>query len=238
MNNQDWLGQQLVTIKEWRQQYWASMVFALSTPITQKKLDRALSQSPESVKHDRTTTVVKWVFESHHFVLKRYNPRGPWHKIKRALRRSRARRCWLMSYEFQQSGLNVPAPALMYERRFGPIRLMAYFANRFIPGQELLTALPEMDAAQREKVAIAVKHSFKLMHKHRISHGDMKATNLLWFNDLLYFVDLDAARKHRSRVAWQRAHIRDRKRFLKNWREHPELLALFDSRDEEGAKEN
>ena len=227
MIHHDWLEQQLVKVKDWRQQYWASMVFALSTPITQKKLDRALAHSPQSVKHDRTTTVVKWVFESHHFVLKRYNPRTPFHKIKRALRRSRARRCWIMSYHFQRAGLNVPAPALMYERRFGPIRLMAYFANRFIPGEELLTGLATMPPEQQQKVAAAVEQSFKLMREYKISHGDMKASNLLWHNEELYFVDLDAARKHRSRLTWQRAHVRDRKRFYRNWDDAPELQKLF-----------
>ena len=227
MVNDDWLGQQLVKIKEWRQQYWASMTFALCTPITVKKLDKALANAMDSVKHDRTTTVVKWEFESHHFVLKRYNARTQGHKLKRAFRQTRARRCWQMSYEFQHVGLNVAAPALMYEKRFGPIRTTAYYAAQFLPGQELLTALPNMNTRDRKKVLKALRDAYKIMQKHRITHGDMKATNLMWLDDQLYFLDLDAAMIHRSDASWRRAHQRDRRRFLKNWKSDPELKKLF-----------
>ncbi|NNF16636.1 MAG: hypothetical protein HKN70_07795 [Gammaproteobacteria bacterium] len=227
MISDDWLGQQLVRVKEWRQQYWASMSFALCTPITVNKLDKALANAQESVKHDRTTTVVKWEFENHHYVLKRYNARTQGHKLKRAFRQTRARRCWLMSYEFQHVGLNVAPPALMYERRFGPIRTTAYYAAEFLPGKELMVALPNMDSEERTRVALAIKRAYAIMRKHRLSHGDMKATNLMWLDNQLYFLDLDAAAIHRSEATWKRAHLRDRKRFLKNWESHPKLLKMF-----------
>lgn len=228
MISDDWLGQQLVKVKEWRQQYWAAMSFALCTPITVKKLDKALANAIETVKHDRTTTVVKWEFESHSFVLKRYNARTQFHKLKRSFRQTRARRCWRMSYEFQHVGLNVAPPALMYERRFGPIHTTAYFAAEFLPGLELMVALPRMDSRQRKKVFRALKKAYAIMRKYRISHGDMKATNLIWLDDELYFLDLDAAAIHRSDATWRRAHQRDRKRFLKNWQAQPKLLKLFE----------
>ena len=66
-----------------------------------------------------------------------------------------------------------------------------------------------------------------IMQEHKISHGDLKATNLLWVDNQLYFIDLDAARQHKTIASWQRANKRDKKRFLKNWRDTPELEALF-----------
>ena len=65
------------------------------------------------------------------------------------------------------------------------------------------------------------------MQQYKISHGDMKASNLLWVDSELFFIDLDAARQHHSEASWRRANIRDRKRFLKNWRGIPELELLF-----------
>jgi len=187
-----------------------------------------LSDTAAVLKHDQTTTVAKLEFDSKSIVLKRYNPRSQGHKFKRALRKSRARRCWSMSYEFARAGLNVAAPILMYEQRFGPIRLDAYFASEFLQGQELLSALPTMDGGQRAQVVSAVKSAFSKMRAAKLSHGDMKASNLLWVNDALFFIDLDAAQQHSSGVTWRAKHAKDKKRFLKNWRDQPALLALFD----------
>ena len=56
----------------------------------------------------------------------------------------------------------------------------------------------------------------------------MKATNLLWVDGALYFIDLDAAKKHAWwSLTWGKAHAKDKRRFLKNWAEKPDLLSLF-----------
>jgi len=55
----------------------------------------------------------------------------------------------------------------------------------------------------------------------------MKASNLIWDKGKLFFIDLDAATRHQTTWSWRMAHRKDKKRFLKNWREHPKLLALF-----------
>ena len=66
------------------------------------------------------------------------------------------------------------------------------------------------------------------MREAKVTHGDMKATNLMWVNERLFFIDLDGAKKHVSQQSWQHAHKKDVKRFLKNWRDQPDLLSLFD----------
>ena len=58
---------------------------------------------------------------------------------------------------------------------------------------------------------------FETLHVLRISHGDLKATNLLWHGGRVFVIDLDALVQHRSGLAHARAWRRDRERLLRNW---------------------
>jgi len=236
----DWPNQETLTVENWRYRYFLDANYKNSIKPDHEFFDRVLENSDTRLKHDQTTTVASFnidkpdLHKTDHnsaaneaLVLKRYNPRSYWHTIKRALRGTRARRCWCMSYHFRRAGLNVSKPILMYERRYGLLRGDAYFINRYLQGEELLSTLPKMSDAQQQQVAQAVLEAFSLMQSHRISHGDMKASNLLWVDEQLYFIDLDAAQKHRSQIGWDRAHRKDKARFMKNWRSYPELQALF-----------
>lgn len=199
-------------------------------PKSAQELDGLLGNAGKehTLKNDLTTTVARISINQRDIILKRYNPRNTWHKVKRALRKSRARRCWKMSRVFSEAGLNVSPPIMMFEDRIGLIRMNAYFANEFLSGVELLSALPEMQRGERILVKEAITEAFAKLAAAKISHGDMKATNLLWVDQRLFFIDLDAAQRHRWwSLTWQRNHNRDRRRFLKNWEAQPELLALF-----------
>jgi tRNA A-37 threonylcarbamoyl transferase component Bud32 len=223
----DWAKRSVTRSIDWNSRTWVLSEYLGLLPKNAKLLNQLLLDTDAAFKHDRTTTVSRVELAGELMVLKRYNPRNQWHKIKRALRRSRARRCWQMSYAFSEAGLNVAAPILMLEDRFGPFRLNAYFVNEFLEGQELMTLLPSMDDAQQLKVAEAINDAFEKLKAARLTHGDLKASNLMWSNDRLYFIDLDAAQQHRNSVTWLKGHNKDRKRFLKNWQGDSRLLAIF-----------
>ncbi len=230
MNAEHWVDQAATVVRKPRYVLRTGAKSAALLPSTATGLNALLdSAEPEHIlKDDRTTTVVKLSVSEKTFILKRYNPRNQWHKLKRALRKSRARRCWEMSFEFKRSGLNVSPPVMMFEDRYALIRMNAYFVNKFLAGDELLTALPNMPDSERELVKQAVMQAFKKLEESRISHGDMKATNLLWVNGELFFIDLDAAQKHSKwSLTWSKSHLKDKRRFMKNWQGQPELLALF-----------
>lgn len=215
---------------------WKKRVFLVKgkdgTPFDQNinraELDSAIENAQHIYKHDKTTTVAAITIDQQTYILKRYNARNWWHHIKRAFRETRAHRCWRMSTKFEQVGLNVSSPVLMFESRIGPIRTTSYFMNRLLEGEELLQCLPEFDAAQQQQVLSAMQSVFEIMKKHKISHGDCKASNLIWNNQQLFFIDLDAAEQHSNSLTWAKAHNKDRRRFFKNWRDNPELLKLFE----------
>ncbi len=226
-----WVERDIKAVRTLRRVLRTDPMSGDSLPRTAAQLDALLDTVPASdvLKNDRTTTVVKvTVAEGRRLILKRYNPRNKWHKITRALRMSRARRCWKMSFVFKRAGLNVSPPVMMLDDRYGVIRMNAYFANEMLDGRELLTSLPTMSIAEREQVKQAVLEAFTTFDTARISHGDMKATNLLWVNGELFFIDLDAAQRHGMfSLRWRKSRAKDRRRFLQNWQGQPELLALF-----------
>lgn len=223
-----WLKQRTVSVQGWFEKRISVQNYSKQIPLSVDALNNVLANKEMLLKDDQTTTVARYKLLNENMVIKRYNPRTQWHKIKRALRRTRADRCWQMSYIFAQAGLHVARPVLMLEHRFGPIRFNAYFVNQLLEGEELLSALPKMDASEQALVKQAMMLAFQKMNRAMITHGDLKASNLIWKDKTLYFIDLDAAQVHRSKATWAKANNKDRKRFLKNWRDQPALLSLFE----------
>ena len=226
----EWIGQKVLKISKWRYRYWKkanSNTNIFNNHPSNLDLDSFIENSDTVYKNDRTTTVVKLEQDGETYVLKRYNARNQLHKFKRTFRQTRASRCWQMSYQFQQAGLNVAEPVLMYEKRFGPVRADAYFINKFLVGIELLKQLPLMDAVEQQQVVLAITDSFNKMRLNKISHGDMKASNLMWVEGELFFIDLDASKKHLTNFGWNFSHKKDKKRFMKNWENKPKIQKLF-----------
>jgi tRNA A-37 threonylcarbamoyl transferase component Bud32 len=173
-------------------------------------------QNGKILKDDKSTTVVRFKHNDSEYILKRFNSRNRWHSIKRALRTTRAETCWKMSFEFLKVGILVPKPIAKIEKIHGVFKGDSFFISEYIEGEELLTWLPQQPKATTDKVTERVREIFRTLNESLISHGDMKATNLLWFNHDLYCIDLDVAKVHLFKPLFLKAHLRDRKRFCRN----------------------
>jgi len=149
------------------------------------------------LKDDKSTTLVKITHNDKEYVVKRFNPRSAWHKIKRALRKTRAASCWEMSHIFQECGLKVPNPVAKIEKKWG-----CFVTEQII-------------------------EIFSIFKENNLSHGDMKATNLLRCNSKLFLIDLDVAKQHRSGLTFLKAHKRDKKRFCRNGDLFNEMLRKY-----------
>ena len=206
---------------------------ALLNQLLQKKhgkeyLDQLISESNFVLKDDKTTTVILTTIDNVDYIIKRYNARDKRHVLTRAVRKSRAKRCWDMSSAYAKAGLNVARPNFIYEQRIGPFRIDAYLVSEVLLGEELLSILPTMKKEQQSSVVEEINVSFNKMYQANISHGDLKATNLMWVNGEVFFIDLDASRQYSIKSVFDVSHAKDKKRFLRNWQDQPELLALFD----------
>ncbi|WP_332675731.1 lipopolysaccharide kinase InaA family protein [Aromatoleum sp.] len=170
------------------------------------------------LKDGGTCTVARVDLGGRALVVKRYNLKHARHALSRAWRPSRAWHSWLEGHRLRFLGIPTPAPLALVEARVGPLRGRAWLITEHCPGPNLLQHLaPHVAAGPPPAEAAALRALFGALHRQRISHGDMKATNLLWQDGAIVVIDLDAAVQHHSVQAHARAWRRDRARLLRNW---------------------
>ena len=194
---------------------------------TLKNPDLALSD-PECqiIKSDNTTTVGLIFRDSYKIAIKRYNTKNAWHRLRRTVRSSRAENCWHFTRILRSLDISVaPAVAWIQEIQVG-LKGRSWFVSEFVDGISCLDHLKrDVSHAEIEKtLGEIVGILCKLRHKH-ISHGDLKATNILLSDQGPVLIDLDAMRQHKTESTYQQTARKDINRFLRNWQDYPVLLA-------------
>lgn len=176
----------------------------------------AFMATGKRLKDGNTATVVKVEADGRSWVIKRYNVKNFWHGLRRCLRRSRAAVSWCNAHHLQMIGLATVAPLAFVEKRFGPVRMQAYFITEYVPSVELIDDLQERIVSDTELRQLTLM--FRLMSAEQLSHGDLKAKNILISDDTrLLLIDLDVMRHHSRRSVWANYFEKDMQRFLKNW---------------------
>ncbi len=174
-----------------------------------------LMATGEMLKDGGTCTVTR-VDAGMPLVIKRYNLKHWRHALSRAWRPSRAWHSWLAAHRLGFYGIATPQPLAMREERVGPLRGRAFLVTAHCAGVDLLRAL-DPDSEPSLAMQAAIRQLFCTLCELRITHGDLKATNLLWADGQLVLIDLDAMVQHRQVRAFEREWRRDRQRFLRNW---------------------
>lgn len=178
------------------------------SPTLQKLLANPENFCTDLLKNDLATTLWLVPVEGRVFVVKRYNIKNFWYALKRGFTQSRAARNWRNALYLRDCGIPTPTPIAMMEKRFGPWRRTAYFINEYIPGTETHHQMTEQ-----------IQDLLKKFYDHKITHGDMKLTNILVSNDKVLLLDLDSMRIHRTRnFCFRRAHQKDKDRVQKELR--------------------
>lgn len=192
--------------------------------------DRYLASGALLLKDGNTSTVGVATVEGRRFLVKRDNITGFWHGVKRALRDTRAARSWRNAHLMRLRGVPTAAPVALLERRRGPVRGVAYFIAECVEGPDCRTYFGSSAVSLEEKRATAQKVAalIRALRIARLSHGDLKATNILLSPAGPVLIDVDALRAHRSEAAFARAHAKDLARFMRNWESNPEVARLFE----------
>ena len=194
-------------------------------------LDREISAGGFHLfKDDKTTTVGYSSRDGIKLLIKRYNTKNAWHAVRRVFLRSRAQNCFEMARLLRSIGVNTPAPIAYVEQRLGPLKGRSWFVSEFVEGPLCLDYIKQQ-ACDRELNHIAghFESLFRVLSQHRISHGDMKATNFVLRNNRYpWLIDLDAMRQHSDDKTFSLACSRDRARFMKNWHDDQNINAYFE----------
>lgn len=179
------------------------------------------------LKDGGTVTIARVQFGTDELLIKRYNLKGFAHACGRLWRPSRAWHSWRAAHCLQFLGFHTPAPLALIEERYGPLRRRAWLITEFCPGPNLYTHLSSAQEPPPVE-ASALVALFAGLHAQRISHGDLKAMNLLWDDGRIALIDLDALARHRTAATYRRAWRRDRARLLRNWPPDSPLHRWFD----------
>lgn len=175
-----------------------------------------LVQQGHLLKDGNSATVVSVNYAGKSLVIKRYNIKSFWHFLKRCFRQSRAAISWRNGNLLELMGIATPKPLGFIEQRFGWLRKTAYLICEQTVGEELYSVYSKREPNDGELEQL--NDLFLLLQNYQISHGDLKASNLLLDeNGVISLIDLDAMQEHHSDSTFQRAFSKDKKRFMKNW---------------------
>lgn len=175
-----------------------------------------------SLKKGSRSTVNRIEIGRNSYVFKQYKSLKLHRRLRYALTRSRARQSWENGQTLSDLGIPVVRPLAFFEETFLKIPQRALLIMPFQEGTSL-DKYPHLD-----KIAPSLKEIFKTMAEHRVTHGDLKATNILIDkNGNPQFIDIDASLVHRQEKSYQKARQKDEARFLKNWQDNPEAAAIF-----------
>ncbi len=181
------------------------------------------------LKNGNSATLVRYEIDDNDLVIKRYNMKTRVHALRRAFKESRADHSWQYAHILQKKGINTPNPIAMKEKRFGPFRNKAYFICEYVKGPTALNYFQDSQYDNNDKSLMATKiiEMLSMLKSSMLSHGDMKATNIIIHDNKPFLLDLDSMVARTSKNRFIRAWAKDMKRFMQNWQDLPEIAQLF-----------
>ena len=190
-------------------------------------------EEKRSLKEDSAASVWRTRYNSRDLVIKRYNTQGIWHAIRRSFRKSRAENCRKMTDRFKDAGIYTAPNVAVIQEWAGPFKLRSWFICGYVEGNMLVAYFKKkgernLTLAELTRLKSAVADLFEKLRFHHLSHGDLKASNILLSQGTLCLIDLDAACAHKNKVLFKRAHKKDRLRFMKNWQQRPDIRLVFE----------
>ncbi|MFA6178542.1 MAG: lipopolysaccharide kinase InaA family protein, partial [Candidatus Methylopumilus sp.] len=194
----------------------------LSTGLVQalQKPDALLNaDTAQRIKSGNTCTVSLAQVDARKVVVKRYNIKSIGHGLSRAFRQTRAAASWANAHRLMILGIATAAPVALYEKRIGIIRRQSYFLAEYVDAPDVAQFFADTDItlAQKEIAAASIARLFYQLKLLMISHGDFKASNIKMVENRPVLIDLDSLRQHRCLWFFEQGHVRDLKRFLRNW---------------------
>ena len=186
--------------------------------------------SAKILKSGRSATVVKIAIDQHVLVVKRYNLKNTWHRLRRCLRTTRAATSWRLAHKLSLFGVATARPVAFIEKNRLGLRGKSYYITEYVAGEHA-DAFFIRSRAEVEKTALMVQRvtaTLKNLHKLEITHGDLKMTNMLIdAGEQPVLIDLDGAAEHVSMASLRAAWSKDITRFLQNFRDQPSLQKQF-----------
>ncbi len=195
-------------------------------------------RDPESVfqsasvylKKGNSATVIRVTLDGRDLVIKRYNLKSLWHRLRRGFRHTRAWNAWRIAKKMELFGVSTAKPIGFLEHRIGAFRGVSYFVSEYSGEYHAGDYFKQNANDAQATTAMAQKIATLLKNVARIdlTHGDLKITNILVNNALEpVLIDLDGTEEHYSSTLANFQWRRELQRFMQNFSDMPQVAALF-----------
>ena len=179
------------------------------------------------LKLGNTATVSLVKLSDRSLVIKRYNVKGVFHALKLAFRVSRARTSWKNAFRLEVLGIPALKAIALLEKRLCFLGSKSYLITEYIEGSPLGEYLRDTPKIKNFIEMGALKNTFSKLSKAQLSHGDLKASNLMISNKKPIIIDLDSMREYSSKRTFRRAFKCDLERFIENFKAQPAIRKEF-----------
>lgn len=181
------------------------------------------------LKAGRSATVIKINLAGHILIIKRYNIKNSWHRLRRLFRETRAKVSWRLAQKLNLFGVKTAKPVGFIDKKYLGWRGKSYFISEYISAMHLGNFFAEhQNEEQTDNMIKQVTQLLKNLSKLKITHGDLKETNILIDENLQpVLIDLDGMVEHQSTMGLRAAWRKEIKRFLANFKDKPALEEKF-----------
>lgn len=149
--------------------------------------------------------------------------------INYSLKQNPAYRAWRYAHYLRNQGFATAEPlAYMVQRKIG-FSVKAWSICRFDQGlscDDYFVHSPSFTPAMIN-TAFAIASLFKKLRKYQMSHGNLKATNILITENKPSLINLDSMKYHADKSKAEKYWRRDIERFMENWRERYDIYKQF-----------
>jgi tRNA A-37 threonylcarbamoyl transferase component Bud32 len=195
-------------------------------------LDIFLADAKNNIKNGNTCTIAKAVLANQSVIIKRYNIKNFWHGLNRAYQSSRAAKSWANAHRLIVSNIATAKPLALVEECWGWFRRRAYYLSEYIDAPDAVQFFAQSTSLEdKQIVARNLATLFYKLYLLKFSHGDCKATNIKIVNLSPILIDLDSMQAHFGNIFsdwwFERKHVKDLKRLMKNWEDNVEVTALL-----------
>jgi tRNA A-37 threonylcarbamoyl transferase component Bud32 len=178
------------------------------------------------LKNGRSSTVIKVNLDGHELVIKRYNMKNIWHRMRRLLRVTRASHSWRLAQKLRLFQVNTAEPVAYLETNMFGLRGKSYYVMSHVSGCDVKKYLTpyENEPYAAANVIQRVCKLLTSLKKLEITHGDLKAANIIVDNHgRPCLIDLDGAREHLSLTGLRADWRKEITRFMRNFNDMPAL---------------
>lgn len=184
----------------------------------------------QMLKKGRSSTVIKVTIDGREVVVKRYNMKNAWHRLRRMFRQTRAEHCWRLAHKLCLFQVKTAAPVAYVESNWFGLRGKSYYVMDYVPGVDIKTYFMPFETEPYRAATLiqSVCQLLASLQQLEITHGDLKATNMIVnHKQQPVLIDLDGANEHLTLSGLHHAWRDEMQRFLRNFDDMPALLQIM-----------